>query len=293
MDALDDVTLARRKARTRHRMVRIGIYGAAIGAALLAAFPFLWATVTMFKQSSDLYVKANNPFWFNDPPTLKHVKLLLFDTNFLTFVRNTVVVGLAVTIITLLLSLPAAYALARLMGVWGERMGIAIFFVYLIPPTLLFIPMSRVIATLDLQGSLWSLILVYPTITIPISTWLLMGFIKGIPRDLEEQAMVDGYSRVGALTRAVLPLIFPGIVAVVVFAFTLSSHEFIYALTFNKASAVKTIAVGVPTELVRGDVFFWQALQGAAVLIAVPIALLFNLFLDRFITGFTMGAVKG
>jgi multiple sugar transport system permease protein len=120
-----------------------------------------------------------------------------------------------------------------------------------------------------------------------------MGFIKGIPRDLEEQAMVDGYSRVGALTRAVLPLIFPGIVAVVVFAFTLSSHEFIYALTFNKASAVKTIAVGVPTELVRGDVFFWQALQGAAVFIAVPIALLFNLFLDRFITGFTMGAVKG
>ena len=293
MDALDDVTLARRKARTRHRMVRIGIYGAAIGAALLAAFPFLWATVTMFKQSSDLYVKANNPFWFNDPPTLKHVKLLLFDTNFLTFVRNTVVVGLAVTIITLLLSLPAAYALARLMGVWGERMGIAIFFVYLIPPTLLFIPMSRVIATLDLQGWVWSLILVYPTITIPISTWLLMGFIKGIPRDLEEQAMVDGYSRVGALTRAVLPLIFPGIVAVVVFAFTLSSHEFIYALTFNKASAVKTIAVGVPTELVRGDVFFWQALQGAAVFIAVPIALLFNLFLDRFITGFTMGAVKG
>jgi multiple sugar transport system permease protein len=293
MDALDDVTLARRKARTRHRMVRIGIYGAAIGAALLAAFPFLWATVTMFKQSSDLYVKANNPFWFNDPPTLKHIKLLLFDTNFLTFVRNTVVVGLAVTIITLLLSLPAAYALARLIGVWGERMGIAIFFVYLIPPTLLFIPMSRVIANLDLQGSLWSLILVYPTITIPISTWLLMGFFKGIPRDLEEQAMVDGYSRVGALTRAVLPLIFPGIVAVIVFAFTLSAHEFIYALTFNKASAVKTIAVGVPTELVRGDVFFWQALQGAALLVAVPVALLFNLFLDRFISGFTMGAVKG
>lgn len=293
MDALDNITLARRRARTRHRMVRIGVYGAAIAAALLAAFPFMWAAVTMFKQSPDLYVKANNPFWFNQPPTLKHVKLLLFDTNFLTFVRNTLVVGLAVTIITLLLSLPAAYALARLIGVWGERMGIAIFFVYLIPPTLLFIPMSRVIANLDLQGSLWSLILVYPTITIPISTWLLMGFFKGIPRDLEEQAMVDGYSRVGALTRAVLPLIFPGIVAVVVFAFTLSAHEFIYALTFNKASAVKTIAVGVPTELVRGDVFFWQALQGAALLVAVPVALLFNLFLDRFISGFTMGAVKG
>jgi multiple sugar transport system permease protein len=172
-------------------------------------------------------------------------------------------------------------------------MGIAIFLVYLIPPTLLFIPMSRVIVTLGLQESLWSLVLVYPTITIPIATWLLMGFFKGIPRDIEEQAMVDGYSRVGAVTRAVLPLIYPGVVAVVVFAFTLSAHEFIYALAFNKGSAVKTISVGIPTELIRGDVFFWQALEGAALLTAIPIALLFNFFLDRFVTGFTMGAVKG
>ncbi len=172
-------------------------------------------------------------------------------------------------------------------------MGIGIFLVYLIPPTLLFIPMSRVVVNLGIQESLWSLILVYPTITIPISVWLLMGFFKGIPRDIEEQAQVDGYSRVQAVTRTVMPLMFPGIVAVVVFAFTLSSHEFIYALTFNKASAVKTVAVGVPTELVRGDVFFWQSLQGAAIIIAVPIALMFNFFLDKFVTGFTMGAVKG
>ncbi len=290
---IGDVGAERQAAARRYRWGRIGLYSVAIGAAILAAFPFLWATITMFKSNQDLYVKANNPFWFNEPPTLEHVKFLLFDSNFLTFVRNTFVVGLAVVAITLLLSLPAAYALARLGLRWGERMGIAIFLVYLIPPTLLFIPMSRVIANLGLQQSLWSLILVYPTITIPISMWLLMGFFKGIPRDIEEQAMVDGYTRIGAVTRTVLPLVFPGIVAVVVFAFTLSAHEFIYALAFNKSSAVKTIAVGVPTELVRGDVFFWQSLQAGAVLVAVPVALLFNLFLDKFVSGFTMGAVKG
>jgi ABC-type glycerol-3-phosphate transport system permease component len=288
-----DIQALQRGAERRRRLGRVGTYTAAVIFAFLAAFPFTWALIAMFKQSSDLYVKDNNPFWFNEPTTLRHVDLLFSGTNYLTFIRNTVIVGLAVTAITLALGLPLAYALARLRLLWGERMGIAIFLVYLIPPTLLFIPMSRVINNLGLQESLWSLIVVYPTITIPISAWLLMGFFKGIPMDLEEQAMVDGHSRVGAITRVVLPLMFPGIIAVVVFAFTLSAHEFIYALAFNKSSAVKTIATGVPTELVRGDVFFWQSLQGAVILIAVPIALIFNAFLDRFITGFTMGAVKG
>lgn len=288
-----DVGALQRQADRRHRWGRIGLYSGAILFAFLAAFPFSWALISMFKQSNDLYVKENNPFWFNEAPTLEHLRLLFLETNYLTFIRNTVLVGLAVTAITLAISLPAAYALARLRLRWGERMGIAIFLVYLIPPTLLFIPMTRVITSLGLQESLLSLILVYPTITIPISSWLLMGFFKGIPMDIEEQAMVDGHSRMGAIARVVLPLMFPGIIAVVVFAFTLSSHEFIYALAFNKSSAVKTIATGVPTELVRGDVFFWQSLQGAVIMIAVPIALLFNAFLDRFISGFTMGAVKG
>jgi multiple sugar transport system permease protein len=288
-----DVASLQRRADRRHRWARFGLYAGAILFAFFAAFPFSWALISMFKQSNDLYVKENNPFWFNEAPTLEHLRLLFLETNYLNFIRNTVLVGLAVTAITLVVSLPAAYALARLRLRWGERMGIAIFLVYLIPPTLLFIPMTRVITNLGLQESLLSLIVVYPTITIPISSWLLMGFFKGIPMDIEEQAMVDGHSRVGAISRVVLPLMFPGIIAVVVFAFTLSSHEFIYALAFNKSSAVKTISTGVPTELVRGDVFFWQSLQGAVILIAVPIALIFNAFLDRFIKGFTMGAVKG
>jgi multiple sugar transport system permease protein len=288
-----DVQILQRQANRRRRWGTFGLYAGAILFAFLAAFPFTWALISMFKQSNDLYVKENNPFWFSEAPTLEHLRLLFLDTNYLVFIRNTVLVGLAVTAITLLVALPAAYALARLRLRWGERLGIAIFLVYLIPPTLLFIPMTRVITNLGLQESLWSLILVYPTITIPISAWLLMGFFKGIPMDLEEQAMVDGHSRMGAIARVVLPLMFPGIIAVVVFAFTLSAHEFIYALAFNKSSAVKTIATGVPTELIRGDVFFWQSLQGAVILIAVPIALLFNAFLDRFIKGFTLGAVKG
>ncbi|HJU80477.1 MAG TPA: carbohydrate ABC transporter permease [Acidimicrobiia bacterium] len=288
-----DVAALRLRADRRRRWGRVGLYASAIGFALVAAFPFSWAVITMFKQSSDLYVKANNPFWFNEAPTLEHVKYLFNQTNYLTFLRNTVVVGLAVTAITLVLALPVAYALARLRLRWGERMGIAIFLVYLIPSTLLFIPMTRVVNNFGLQESLWALIIVYPTITIPISAWLLMGFFKGIPMDIEEQALVDGQSRIGAITRVVLPLMFPGIVAVVVFAFTLSATEFIYALSFNKSSAVKTIAIGVPTELIRGDVFFWQSLQAAVILFVVPVALIFNAFLDRFITGFTMGAVKG
>jgi len=288
-----DVQALHRKADRRRRLGRFGLYVSAILFAFVAVFPFSWALISMFKQSSDLYVKDNNPFWFNEPPTLEHIELLFAETNYLTFLRNTVVVGLAVTAITLLLALPAAYALARLHLRWGERLGIAIFLVYLIPATLLFIPMTRVITNLGLQESLWSLIVVYPTITIPISAWLLMGFFKGIPMDIEEQAMVDGHSRIGAIARVVLPLMFPGIVAVIVFTFTLSAHEFIYALSFNKSSAVKTIATGVPTELIRGDVFFWQSLQAAVIIFAVPIALVFNAFLDRFITGFTMGAVKG
>jgi ABC-type glycerol-3-phosphate transport system permease component len=288
-----DVPTLQRRAQRRRRLGRAGLYTSAILYCSFAVFPFSWALISMFKQSADLYVKENNPFWFNLAPTLEHLRLLFFETNYLVFIRNSIVVGLAVTLITLVLALPMAYALARLRLRWGERMGVAVFLVYLIPPTLLFIPMTRVINYLGLQESLWSLILVYPTITIPIASWLLMGFFKGIPMDIEEQAMVDGHSRVGAITRVVLPLMLPGIIAVVVFAFTLSAHEFIYALAFNKSSAVKTIATGVPTELIRGDVFFWQSLQASVIIVAIPIALVFNAFLDRFIKGFTMGAVKG
>lgn len=294
-DVTDQRQVARRRraAGRRHLASRVGLYVAALVASVAAAAPFLWGTVTMFKQDSDLYRPTNNPFLFNKPPSLEHVDYLFSKTSFLTFTWNTLWVGLLVVAITLLVGLPAAYSLARLDMPWAGPLGIAIFFVYLVPPTLLFLSLSRIVVGLGLQDSTWSLVAVYPTITIPVSVWLLIGFLKTVPRDIEEQAMIDGYSRVGAFVRTVVPLAFPGIVAVVVFAFTLTAHEFIYALAFVAPNSEKTISVGVPTALVRGDVFFWQSLQAAAVLVALPIAFAFNLFLDRFITGFTMGAVKG
>jgi multiple sugar transport system permease protein len=258
-----------------------------------SAAPFVWMTITVFKQDKDLYRSGNNPFIFNEPPTLDHLRLLFYDTNYPLFLRNSLFIGALVVIITLVFALPAAYSLARLSGRWGERAGIGIFLVYLVPPTLLFIPLSRVVVSLGLNNTLWALVMVYPTISIPFSTWLLMGFFKSIPKDLEEAAMRDGYSRLGAIIRVVLPLSLSGVIAVIVFTFTLTLHEFIYALAFVSSSAQRTISAGVPTELIRGDVFFWQSLMAAAAIVAIPVGIIYVFFLDRLVAGFTMGAVKG
>jgi ABC-type glycerol-3-phosphate transport system permease component len=258
-----------------------------------SAAPFIWMTITVFKQDKDLYRSGNNPFIFNEPPTLDHLQFLFNDTNYTIFLRNSLFIGVLVVLITLMFALPAAYSLARLSGRWGETAGIAIFLVYLVPPTLLFIPLSRVVVSLGLNNTLWALVLIYPTISIPFSTWLLMGFFKSIPKDLEEAAMMDGYSRLGAIIRVVLPLSLSGVIAVTVFTFTLTLHEFIYALAFVSSSAQRTISVGVPTELIRGDVFFWQSLMAAAAIVAIPVGIIYVFFLDRLVAGFTMGAVKG
>jgi len=272
---------------------RAAIYLLAIGFAAFSGFPFLWAALTMVRQDSDLYVTTHNPFVLAKPPTLGHVTDLLRNTPYLQFILNNIVIGLATVVITLALSLPAAYALARLSGRWGEKVGIAIFLTYLVPPTLLFLPLSRLITVIGLQDSIWSLVVVYPGFTIPLSTWLLMGFLRSIPRDIEEQAQVDGYSRLGAVVRTVFPLALPGIFTVVVFTFTLTMQDFIYALAFISSSSSMTVSVGVPTVLIRGDVFYWQSLMASAIIVAIPVALLYNVFLGRFIRGFTLGAVKG
>ena len=271
---------------------RAGVYFTVLPFCFFAAAPFLWMLITTFKQDRDLYRAQNNPFLFNDPPTLDNLRLLLFETNYLSFVRNSAVVGLLVVLITLAVALPAGYSLARLIGKWGERAGIGMFLVYLVPPTLLFIPMFRVVVALGLKDTIWSLVVVYPTISIPFATWLLMGFFKSIPPDLEEAAMVDGYSRLTAFFKVVLPLSISGIVAVIVFTFTLTLHEFIYALTFISSSTQRTLSVGVPMELVRGDVFYWQSLMAAAVLVAIPVGVVYSFFLNQLVAGLTMGAVR-
>jgi multiple sugar transport system permease protein len=280
------------RGRARSRLAIAGHVLVVVVFTLLLAFPFYWMVVTTFKQTSDLYNLQNNPFIFNDTPTLEHLKLLFTETRYLRWLGNTAVVGILVVVITLLLALPAAYALARLTGHWGERLGIGMFLTYLVPPTLLFIPLSRVVSTLGLYDSIWSLVVIYPTFTVPFSIWLLMGFFKSIPRELEDAAMVDGLTRFGAFVKLVVPMSLSGILTVVIFTFTLVTQEFVYALTFISSESQQMIGVGVPTFLVRGDVYFWGSLMGACVIASVPIALLYNLFLDRFIAGFTVGAVK-
>lgn len=256
------------------------------------AFPFFWMLIAAFKQNIDLYTVENNPFKFNLPPTFEHVRFLFTQTRFLRWLGNTALVGVIVTAITLLVALPAAYSLARLTGRWGERLGIAIFLTYLIPPTLLFIPLSRVVGLLGLQDSIFSLVLVYPSMTIPFSIWLLMGFFKSIPRELEDAAMVDGLTRFGAFLRMVVPISVSGILTVVIFSFTLVTQEFVYALTFISPESNQMIGVGVPIFLVRGDVYYWGSLMAACLVASLPIGILYNLFLDRFIAGFTFGSVK-
>jgi multiple sugar transport system permease protein len=261
--------------------------------AIVLAFPFYWMLMTALRADNDLYDIEQVPFKFNaDSPTLANFRFLFEQTDYREWLQNTAIIGGAVVLITLVLALPAAYALARLLGGWGQTLGVGIFLIYLVPPTLLFLPLSRVVAELNLHDRLWSLILVYPSFTVPFSIWLLMGFFKTIPPELEDAALVDGASRITALVRVVFPLSVPGILTVVIFTFSLVVNEFVYAITFISSTEQKTISAGVPTELIRGDVFYWGALMAATLIPAIPLALLYNVFLNRFIAGFTGGAFR-
>jgi multiple sugar transport system permease protein len=259
--------------------------------AVVLAFPFYWMVVTAFKPIGDLLNLQALPFWFHPGPTWANFTNL-FDTNYPRWLTNTLFVAAVVVGITLVLAVPAGYALARLAGRVGASLGVAIFLTYLVPPTLLFLPLSRVISKLGLQDSLWSLIVVYPSFTIPFATWLMMGFFKTIPRELEDAATIDGCSRFAALWRIVLPVSLPGILTVVIFTFSLCVNEFIYAVTFISSSDQRTISAGVPSDLVRGDLVQWGAIAAAVLIPTIPLALLYNAFLNRFIAGFTGGAFR-
>ena len=275
------------------RREKLGAYAVLGPFAMLLAFPFYWMLWTSFKSNIDLYNVANVPFGFGKgSPTTANYGFLFHHTDYGIWVKNTVFVGVIVVLITLVLSLPAGYALARLAGRSGQNLGIGIFLTYLVPPTLLFLPLSWVIARIGLQDRLLSLILVFPSFTVPFSTWLLMGFFKTIPAELEDAALVDGASRVQTLLRVVFPISLPGILTAVIFSFSLVVNDFVYALAFITTSHAKTISTGVFTELIRGDVFFWQGLMAATLLPTIPLALLYNAFLNRFIAGFTGGAFR-
>jgi multiple sugar transport system permease protein len=270
----------------------VGFYGTVAFFVVMTTFPFYWMLITSLKSNSDLYNVTNIPFWFNEAPTLEHFEYLFKETLFTRWLWNSLVIGTCVTAITLVTAIPAGYSLARMTGRTAETLGIGIFLTYLVPPTLLFLPLSRIIAELGLQNSMWSLVVVYPTFTIPFCTWLLMGFFKAIPPEIEEAAIVDGCSLFGAFIKMVIPLSVPAILTVIIFTFTLTLQEFVYALTFVSAADQKPITLGVTTDLVRGDVFFWGEIMAGALIASIPVAIAYNLFLDRFISGITGGAVK-
>src|SRR5262249_15088892 len=205
---------------------------------------------------------------------------------------NTALSGVCAVATPLAAAVPSGYSLARTPGRRRENLRIGLFLTYPVPPTLLFLPLSRLVSDFGLQGSLWSLVVVYPTFTIPFCTWLLMGFFKSVPREIEEAAIVDGWPVLGEVVKTVLPLLAPAILTLITFAFTLSMQEFVYALSFISSSDEKPVTLGVATDLIRGDIFYWGELMGAALIASVPVAIAYNLFLDRFISGITGGAVK-
>ena len=260
--------------------------------SLVLLFPFYWMLITSLKTNRELIDLNGLPFWVFQP-TLEHYQFLFAETGFLRWALNTLTVSVAATAISLTCSIIAGYALARLRFRGAGTVAAAIFVTYLVPQTLLFVPLLEVVRELHLSNSLWSMILTYPTILIPFATWLLMGYFRSIPRELEESALIDGATRLRAMTQIVLPLALPGILSAGIFAFTLSWNEFIYALVFTTSTSIKTIPVGVVTELVKGDVYFWGSLMAGALLGSVPVALIYSFFVENYVSGLTAGAVKG
>jgi len=268
------------------RALAMGVY------VLVAVFPFYWMVLTTFKTNTDLYELGNNPLLFNEPPTLAHIEYLFNRTPFSQWMLNSLVIGVLVVVITLLIATPAGYALARLNLKGAPQLGIIIFATYLVPPTLLFIPLTRVVHTLGLANTIWSLVIVLPTISIPFGTWLLMGFFKNVPREIEEAALVDGASRPRAVWTIVLPISRAGLSAAGMFAFAISLQAFLYPLVFTSSARVKPVTLGVVTDLIRGDLFYWGELMAGALLAGLPVAIVFNFLLNDFIEGITGGSLK-
>jgi multiple sugar transport system permease protein len=260
------------------------------GFLFVLLFPFYWMAITAFKPDAELLSREGNPFWVINP-TLAHIKKLLFDTAYPDWLWNTIVVSVVSTALSLFCSVLAAYAIERLRFRGSRYTGMSIFLAYLVPPSILFIPLATMVYKLDLFDTRLALIFTYPTFLIPFSTWLLMGYFKTIPYELEECALIDGASRLQILVKIVLPLAIPGLISAGIFAFTLSWNEFIYALTFVSSSEVKTVPVGVVTELVEGDVYHWGSLMAGALFGSLPVAILYSFFVEYYVSGLT-GAVK-
>jgi multiple sugar transport system permease protein len=258
---------------------------------LWTLFPFYWMFITSIKSNADTYNININPFLTKNF-TLEHYKYLLEKTKFLTWYKNSIIVTIIATTITIIVSLCAGYSLSRLKFRGASFWGLLIFVSYLIPPTLLFIPLSQVVSFLKVSNSIWALVITYPTFLVPFATWLLMSYFSTIPFELEESAFIDGASRIQTLVKVILPISLPAIVTVSLFSFVLSWGEMIYALVFTPSTLSKTLVVGLRTELIRGDIYYWGPLMAAALMSAIPVIIIFSFFTDLYVSGLTKGSVK-
>ncbi len=278
---------------TRRKLTqRIAAHVALLPFLIFALFPFYHMALTSLKQNRELYDRNAIPLLITKAPTLEHYTKLLWETAFLTWTKNSLLVTVLSTFVSLVIGTIAAYALSRLKFFAVETLGTAIFVTYLVPTSLLFLPLAQVVNWLGLGDSKWALVVTYPTFLVPFCTWLLMGYFRTVPKEVEECAMVDGATRIQALWRIVLPIAVPGLVCAALFAFTFSWNEFIYALTFTSSSDQITASVGVTSELIRGDIYYWGSLMAGAVLASVPIVVLYVFFLDYYVSGLTAGAIK-
>jgi multiple sugar transport system permease protein len=259
---------------------------------VFALFPFYHMVLTSLKQDRELYDRTAVPLLIRQGPTLEHYKALLWETAFLTWTKNSLMITAIATTVSVVIGTFAAYALARMRFFGVSAFGTGIFVTYLVPTSLLFLPLAQVVNWLGLGDSKWALVVTYPTFLVPFCTWLLMGYFRTVPKEVEECAMVDGATRIQALFRIVLPIAIPGLVCAILFAFTLSWNEFIYALTFTSSSDQFTASVGITSELIRGDIYYWGSLMAGAVLGSVPIVIIYVFFLDYYVSGLTAGAVK-
>ncbi|HEU4369424.1 MAG TPA: carbohydrate ABC transporter permease [Methylomirabilota bacterium] len=281
--------------RGRGGRLRSSLFGYAglLPFIFFALFPFYFMIVTSLKSNAELYNLKSIPFWVQSGVITDHYRYLFFRTDFLVWIKNSLIISVVATSASLVISILAGYSLARLRFPGVGSFGTAVFITYLVPPTLLFLPLSQVVVWLGIADSIWALIVTYPTFLVPFSTWLLMGYFRTVPREVEECALVDGASRFQTLVRIVLPMAVPGIVCAALFSFTLTWNEFIYALTFVSQTANKTAVVGVTADLIRGDIYYWGSLMAGAVVASLPIVVIYVWFLDYYVSGLTAGAVKG
>jgi len=281
--------------RSRGARARSTMFGYAnlVPFVFFALFPFYFMLITSFKSNAELYSLKSVPLWIQNGAIVDHYRYLFARTEFLTLIRNSLVISVTATGVSLVIAVLAGYSLARFRFRGVGSFGTAVFITYLVPPTLLFLPLSQVVNWLGISDTIWALIVTYPTFLVPFSAWLLMGYFRTIPREIEECALVDGASRMRTLLRIALPMAIPGIVCVVLFGFTLTWNEFIYALTFRSQSSNKTAIVGVTADLIRGDIYYWGSLMAGAVLASVPVVACYVFFLDYYVSGLTAGAVKG